>query len=282
MQVVTFVVVLLGVVAEAAPGPVVVTGATGRTGFQVYNLMKNIKGREVRALVRNATKARDLLKCTKCDESEGIFEGDITKPETLKAVMAGASALIIATSAAPHMDDKGKLVFNKGAEPIDIDWHGAQNQLTAFAERAKYEGSGAAGKGQIALISTAGTETPEDSKGEYFMDYIGFYKLNFEAELMTSGIPFTIIKPCGLDYSGTEPAQKELVTGHDGSIAGFGHSIARADVARLMVAAIEMPAMSAGLRFDVCSKDGTPTTDAQLGAVLQTAKYPWQKQQPVV
>jgi len=276
MQVVTFVVVLLGVVAEAAPGPVVLTGATGRTGFQVYNLMKN-KGQEVRALVRNATKARDLLKCTKCDESEGIFEGDITKPETLKAVMAGASALIIATSAAPHMDAKGQLVFNKGAEPIDIDWHGAQNQLTAFAER-----SGAAGKGQIALISTAGTETPEDPKGKYFMDYIGFYKLNFEAELMTSGIPFTIVKPCGLDYSGTEPGQKEIVTGHDGSIDVKPSAIARADVARLMVAAIETPAISAGLRFDVCSKDGTPTTDAQLGAVLQAAKYPWQSKQPVV
>jgi len=276
MQVFTFVVVLLGVVAEAAPGPVVVTGATGRTGFQVYNLMKS-KGGEVRALVRNATKARDLLKCVKCDESEGIFEGDITKPETLKAVMAGASALMIATSAAPHMDDKGHLVFSKGAEPVDIDWHGAQNQLTAFAER-----SGAAGKGQIALISTAGTETPEDPKAKYFMDYIGFYKLNFEAELMSSGIPFTIIKPCGLDYSGTDPGQKELVTGHDGSIDVNPPAIARADVARLMVAAIEMPAMSAGLRFDVCSKDGTPTTDAQLGAVLQKAKLPWQSQQQLV
>jgi len=282
MQVLTFVVVLLGAVAEAAPGPVVVTGATGRTGFQMYNLMKNdhiqYKGRAVRALVRNATKARDLLKCVKCDESEGIFEGDITKPETLKAVMAGASALMIATSAAPHMDAKGQLVFNKGAEPVDIDWHGAQNQLTAFAER-----SGAAGKGQIALISTAGTETPEDAKGKYFMDYTYFYKLNFEGALMSSGIPFTIIKPCGLDYSGTEPGQKELVSGHDGSIAPPApQAIARADVARLMVAAIEMPAISAGLRFDVCSKDGTPTTDAQLGAVLQNAKLPWQRQQQVV
>ena len=62
---------------------------------------------------------------------------------------------------------------------------------------------------QVALISTMGTETPEDPKSKYFMDYISFYKLNFEAELMSSGIPFTIVKPCGLDYSGTEPGKKE-------------------------------------------------------------------------
>merc|ERR1711972_492907 len=173
-------------------------------------------------------------------------------------------------SAVPVVNN-GSISFHKGAEPIDIDWHGAVNQLQAFAER-----SGAAASGPVALISTMGTTTPEDPKGKFFMDYISFYKLNFEAELMSSGLPFTIAKPCGLDYSGTEPGKKELVTGHDDEMKLTPPAIARADVARVMVAAIEQPAVSAGLRFDLCSKTGTPTADADLVKVLQSARYPWE------
>jgi uncharacterized protein YbjT (DUF2867 family) len=277
MNTFAFILVCFGTVAHAAE-PVVVTGATGRTGYLIYDLMKS-HGHNVRALVRNATKARDILKCTKCDESEGIYEGDLTNPQSLKAVMAGASSLMIATSATPIIDASGTASFHTGAYPIDIDWHGAKNQLVAFAER-----SGASGAGHIALISTMGTTTPEDPKGQMFMDYIGFYKLNFEAELMSSGIPFTIIKPCGLDYSGTEPGKKELLTGHDDDMFGKVNppAIPRADVARMMAAAIEMPNASSNLRFDLCSKEGTPTGDKDLRGVLEGARYQWQNENMVV
>jgi uncharacterized protein YbjT (DUF2867 family) len=275
MKAVAVALACLGATAHAE-GPVVVTGATGRTGNIIYDLMK-ARGHNVRALVRNATKARDLLKCTKCDESEGIYEGDLTDPKSLAGVMAGASSLMIATSATPYEAPDGSLTFHKGAFPIDIDWHGAKNQLQAFAER-----SGASGPGHIALISSAGTTKPEDPTSKYFMDYIGFYKLNFEAELMSSGIPFTIIKPCGLDYSGTEPGQKELLTGHDDSLKVDFPAIPRADVARVMAAAIEMPDSSANLRFDLCSQEGKPTGDDDLRALLQSARYPWESKPMVV
>ena len=36
-----------------------------------------------------ATKAKDLLGCSSCNESEGIFVGDVSEPETMKAVMTG-------------------------------------------------------------------------------------------------------------------------------------------------------------------------------------------------
>lgn len=271
-----FATLLVASTSAALSGPIVLTGATGRTGYQIYSLMKS-QGLDVRAFVRNATKAKILLNCTKCDESEGIFEGDILKPDTMKAVMSGAAALMIATSAEPHVSKDGKISFSKGAEPVDIDWHGAKNQLAAFAERQS-----PSGLGHIALISTMGTETPEDPKGKYFLDYISFYKLNFEAALMASDIPFTIIKPCGLDYSGTVPGKFELVTGHDGDNKPSPPAIARADVARVMVASIVNAGIGAGLRFDLCSKVGTPTTDADLPKVLQSARYPWDQQSPVV
>ena len=63
--------VLVAAVA-AAPGPVLVTGATGRLGSQVYKLLRAQRGAgNVRAMVTNLTKAKEVLGCTKCDASEG-------------------------------------------------------------------------------------------------------------------------------------------------------------------------------------------------------------------
>ena len=147
--------------AHAGSQPIVLTGATGRTGNLIYHLMKK-HDLNVRALVRNASKARDKLGCVKCDESEGIFEGDITVADSLTPVMEGASAIVIATSAVPIVDDKG-IHFPDGAHPIDIDWHGAKNTLFAFANRKTKSGSG-----HVAFISTQGTTKPEDPKSPYF------------------------------------------------------------------------------------------------------------------
>ena len=42
--------------------------------------------------------------------------------------------------------------------------------------------------------------------------HIGFFHLNEEALIMDSGLPFTIVKPCGLT---DDPASKrELLAGH--------------------------------------------------------------------
>jgi len=69
---------------------IVVTGATGRTGSLVYENLKKDPTFIVRALVRNATTARERLNCTKCDASDGIFVGDgkyqFWKDNTLKFV----------------------------------------------------------------------------------------------------------------------------------------------------------------------------------------------------
>merc|ERR1719223_1225988 len=80
---------------------VLITGATGHTGSQVYLALK-AQGISVRGLVRNVTKAKEYLKCGACGESEGIFVGDITKPETLTAAMTGTDTLVITTGPAYH------------------------------------------------------------------------------------------------------------------------------------------------------------------------------------
>lgn len=247
-------------------GFVVVTGATGQTGSLVYNQLKS-KHLPVRALVRNVTKAREYLGCSKCDESEGIFVGDVTEPDTLVEPMKGAASLVIASSAAPICTPYPTCHFPKGGSPIDVDWHGAKAVLEAFAKATV-----ANGLGHVVLISTMGTTAPEDAKDPF--EHIGFYKLNFEAELMSSGLPFTIVKPCGL--LNTPPSTTELIVGHDDDLTVTPPTIARADVARVCVAAVQQPLLSAKLRFDLCSKAGTPTSEADLAKVLQAARYPWE------
>jgi len=254
--------------AWGSPPTVVVTGATGRTGLLVYGLLKQ-SGINVRAFVRNATKARDLLECTKCDESEGIFEGDVTKKDSMTAVMKGATALAIATSASPHckdFHDPKSCSYPEGAYPVDVDFHGGKAQIEVFAE-------GRAGtEGPVVLCSSMGTTEPTGFLETLGNGHIGFFKLNEESFLMSSGLPFTIVKPCGLiDDTG---GKRELLAGHDDEMKVMPPTIPRADVARVMVAAILQPGKAAGLRFDLCSREGTPTTD--LGKFFDDARYPWQ------
>jgi len=260
-------VLLLATGASGLP-TVLVTGATGRTGSIVYNLLKD-KGVNVRGLVRNATKARDMLKCNKCDASEGIFVGDVTKKDTLIAAMKGATALAVATSASPYCQDfkdPKTCSYPTGAYPVDIDFNGGKNQVEAFAMASNGV------PGPVVLCSSMGTTEPDSFLDKLGNGQIGFFKLNEEAFLMSSGIPYTIVKPCGLtdDAAG----KRELTVGHDDEMHENPPVIPRGDVARVMVEALLQPKEAAGLRFDLCSRVGTPTTD--LSKVFHAARYPWE------
>jgi hypothetical protein len=254
---------------EAAETPtVLVTGATGKTGALLYAWLKE-KHVPVRAFVRNATKAREVLGCSKCDESEGIFVGDVTKKETMLPAMKGVDALAVATSAVPHCTG-GKAgppecTYPKGGYPIDVDFHGGRAQVDAFAAETK-------GQGTVVMCSSMGTTDPDSFLEKIGNGHIGFFKLNAEALIMESGMPFTIVKPCGLT---DDPASKrELLVGHDDDLDVKPPLVPRADVARVMGEALLNPTEAANLRFDLCSREGTPSID--LGPVFKAARYPWQ------
>lgn len=271
----------LFVVAALAPMPmslatptVLVTGATGRTGSLLYDLLKQ-RGVEVRAFVRNATKARDVLGCSKCDASEGIFVGDVTDRASLESAVNGVTALAVVTSAIPvckksSVPGPPDCSYPQGAYPIDIDFKGGKNQIAAFATQNP--------KGQVVLCSSMGTTNPDSFLEKLGSGHIGFFKLNEEAFLMNSGLPFAIVKPCGLT---NEPAaQNELIVGHDDEIKVSPPTVSRADVARVMAEALLNPEEAADMRFDLCSRAGLATTD--VSTVLKAARYPWQQQHIVV
>merc|ERR1712217_822910 len=93
------------------------------------------------------------------------------------------------------------------------------------------------------------------------------------AFLMSSGLDVSIVKPCGLhDGAG---GQNMLVVGHDDDMVGMKPPlVARADVARVMLHSLLHPEEAAGLRFDLCSKAGPPTTD--VAALIKASRYSWQ------
>jgi len=258
--------------AAVANRTVVVIGATGRTGSMVYKEMQ-AKGLQVRAVVRNATKAKALLGCTKCDESEGIFVGDIKDVKSLGPAMTGADAVVISISC----DQKCVIPFDchflPGEDPKTIIYEGTQNVVTALASS-----KGPALKDrQVLTISMANTEKPPS----FFFDLIaklwggfdvGFFNLNAEAFIMNSGMQHTIVKPCGL---GEGPgSQKRLIASHDGAGINMRNSVDRLDVAKVITAAMANPEIGTGLRFDFCADVAGPAqTDPE--DLLRDAMMPW-------
>jgi len=254
---------------------VVVTGATGRTGALLYKRLAAAGEWNVRAFVRNSTKAKALLGCSACDESDGIFVGDITDATSLTHVMEGADTLAITTSSAPQCSGVpfgpfGKCTYPKGAEPKAIDFAGTKVQVKAFASAG-----GALKSKQILYVSTMDTTVPGNFLDKIDHGYVSFYHLQAEAFIMSAGIPFTIVKACGLGEG--EAGKNKLLVGHDDASFSLivNHVIQRDDVASVLVEAIRNPTVSAGLRFDICSHFlGKPTTDI-VNDVLKAARYPW-------
>lgn len=259
-----FLTVALSAYAEGVNRTVIVTGATGRTGSLTYSLLKKA-GVNVRGLVRNITKARDLLGCSKCDESEGIFIGDITKVETLGPAMSGADGLVILTAPA-----ETKSIGEK-AKAIMFD--GVANQVQAFLSSPGPEPQDR----HIALQSMQYTTLPDTILNKIIAHLwggwdVGFYSLQGEAHVMSADAPFTILKACGL--SEDPPMQSQVIVGHDdkGWKMKDVHTVSRHDCARVLAAAAANPSMAKGLRFDMCSKKGTAQDTME---IIKAAMQPW-------
>merc|ERR1719321_1106064 len=101
---------------------------------------------------------------------------------------------------------------------------------------------------------------------------------------MSSGLNFTIVKPCGL--SEATGGVNKLLVGHDDSAAWEEtyYMIPRADVAGVVMQAVKSPANARGIRFDLCSCAASDTKCPASAApldyddVLKKAKWPWMTQ----
>ena len=237
---------------------VLITGATGRTGSSLYHMLRRRQDPQliVRGLVRNVTKAKDVLGCIKCDPSEGIYVGDVTQPSTLPPSFRDVDVVVILTGSYPIQLPNGTFVYPKGGTPREVDYLGTNNQVNAARSVRR-----------IVLVSSMGTTTPGS-----FLDLLGggyalSYKLNAEVYLMQSvtatalhrcPMEYTIVKPAGLLTATQKPTNATYLIGHNDflpacSTASGCREIARSDVANVLSIAVTNASLFVNVRFDLSS-----------------------------
>jgi uncharacterized protein YbjT (DUF2867 family) len=219
--------------AHAKKGLVLVAGATGGTGrLVVQTLVKN--GFHVRAFVRDVERAKKLLG-SKIDYAKG----DVREIESIKAALKGVTYIISAIGAGPGGDAKNGPEF--------VDYRGVKNLCDAVS---------AGNLDQFVLVSSM-WGTHEDHYLNKAFDNVLKWKLKGEEVLRTSGVPYTIVRPGGLtDEAG---GQYEILFKQGDKDGGL---ITRADVARVCVAALEVPA-ARNKTFEVINGSTPPAKDWQ-------------------
>ena len=190
----------------ATKGTVLVVGA-GKSGQPLIKILHD-QGYGVRALVRDAAKAGDLGK------GVIIVVGDVTKPETLPAAMKGAEYVISTIGAGIG-----------GNTPEEVDYKG----VAALADAAK-----AAKVKQLVLMSSigAGDTNPETFLNKRF-GMVLMFKGKGEDHLRKSGVPYTVVRPGGLQDC--DPGKVGFKVAGPGDLQG---SICRSDVGLLMAASL--------------------------------------------
>ncbi|KAK7390531.1 hypothetical protein VNO78_25839 [Psophocarpus tetragonolobus] len=242
--------------ADSSLRTVLVTGAGGRTGQIVYKKLKERPNQYVtKGLVRTE---QSKLKIGGADD---VFIGDIRDAESITPAFQGIDALIILTSAVPQMKPgfdptKGgrpEFYFADGAYPEQVDWIGQKNQIDA----AK-----GAGVNHIVLVGSMGGTNPNHPLNILGNGNILVWKRKAEQYLVDSGVPYTIIRPGGLQDK--EGGLRELIVGkNDELLQTETKGIPRADVAEVCVQALNYEEVQFKA-FDLASKPegvGTPTKD---------------------
>jgi uncharacterized protein YbjT (DUF2867 family) len=165
--------------ADISKRPVLVVGATGRTGRLIVDRLLEL-GISVHALVRDEVMGRELLA-----SSVKTFIGDVRSSHSLIAPMAGVGAVISASSGGAERENSAELV----------DYFGTSNLIRQAL---------ASGVDLVVFTSTIGATRPE-----HYMDVeptsVG-WKGKAEEVIRHSGVPYCIVR-CGwlTDGPGGEP-----------------------------------------------------------------------------
>ena len=154
--------------------------------------------------------------------------------------------------AAPHCSSQAPsdCAYPAGGYPVDVDFHGAQNQVKAAIE-AKVQ--------HVLLVSSMGGTVPNGTLDQLGQGWLLFYKLNAEAFIMNSGLLYTIIQPGGL--TDAESGKALLVVGHEDSVASSSREVSRSDIAQVLTEACLSPELATNTRFDLVGDASKPPTN---------------------
>ena len=219
-----------------SPKTVLVAGATGQTGMQIVRHLQQ-QGYRVRALVRDADKAREQL-----GADVDYVQGDVKDAAAVKAAAAGAFAVISSIGA------RGR---DGPDRPEMIDYQGVRNLVDAAR---------AAGARQFVLISSRGVTQADHPLNRMFGNVLA-WKLKGEEYLRASGIPYTVVRPGGLL---NEPGGISDIAFEQGDtpVGTRVLSIPREDVAIVCVEALRHPEAK-NRTFEIHRLEGPPPSDWQ-------------------
>lgn len=220
---------LLVMSAAEARDIVLVAGATGGTGSEIVKQLVAAGEYRVRALTRNAARAR-----TRLPAGVEVVVGDVRDPGSLVDAVRGATYVISAVGSR-----RGSGASENG--PQAVDFRGVENLA---------EAAGRAGVAQFVLISAMGTSKAENHPIEPLRPFL-LAKAGGEDALRDSGVPYTIVKPGSLT---DEPGGRTAVVFSQNDELGTG-AIPRADVAAVCIAALGS-ADALGKTFEISSGAG--------------------------
>ncbi len=233
--------------------PYCVIGCTRGTGLQIARQLAE-RGAPVLGVARDPVKARGLLPA-----AAEIRPGDVTDPDSLRALRFGAyRAIFFAVDITGGVAGRG--LFKPASEIRTVTYQGLVN----VADAAK----AAAFTGRFVLVSGMGSELPSFT-GRLLNAIKGDLQRNQrdrDAYLRNSGLDWSIGRGGILtDESG---GRADILIPPPIHRLSLFRRVARADLARALIAAADAPAASART-FDVFNEPGVPPTDTELAERLQ-------------
>jgi len=217
------------------PTSVLVVGATGSIGRLVVE--ESIReGYPTRALVRDSDKARRL------PPGAEIVVGDVTRPATLPAAVAGIDAVVLTLGS----DRAGKI------GPETVDYGGVRNVLIALGAQPA----------RIALMTSIGVTNRAGAYNQ--ANQAHDWKRRSERLVRASGRPYTIVRPGWFDYNQPDELQLVLLQG-DTRWAGdpSDGAVARRQIAQVLVRSLGSEA-AARKTFELVAERGPAPEDLDI------------------
>lgn len=225
---------------DAYRRPVLVVGATGRTGRLIVERLQE-QGITVHALVRDQGRGRRLL-----PPGVRLFVGDVLRTQTLAAPMVGVGSVIVASCGSAEPGNTAELVDYFGT--INLVRHAAASNI-----------------GRFVFVSSIYATRPAQ-----YLDVdpasLG-WKAKAEEVIRRSGVPYSIIRPGWLTDGGDG---ESLTVSQGDTVEG---RISRVALASVCTEVLSLPAAH-GKTIDVVAApaESTPSVEAAVAALTPDAR----------
>lgn len=224
---------------------VFVAGGAGRTGARVVRALAT-RGISVRVGCRDVEAARKTVEGTSGTFAQSALltyvpVDVVDRPEGLRAAIGDADAVVSAL---------GATSASNPALPYKVDSVGTTALFNAAVETGSVE--------HAVMVSSLGTEKVKFPAALLNLFWgILLWKRQAEVALAKSGIPYTIVRPGGLEAAGDDYGDTHNVVLGEANAFGGG-TVSRMQVADVVAEALINPGVSANKVVEIIAKDDAP------------------------